>query len=301
MRYIEQLKKFFVLLVAGICVSVVNVNSASALSNTEYYLSVIAQNTYSILDRVNNLPTLLENISTSLLSVMKQDDEDGSIILATQGDFASLGQLFSGQSSGLNTIQKQVVADMLNVSINDFSEPRDNPAILSRLPEINELSYSTLLDMPPASKGAANKYNYIKNAAGFNLQHPIPSDKWKGKEFKKKQYEAYFKTLTAVESYNAYILSRLAFDSGTTAIQDQLVSQASSSSWMAEIATEEIGKVLRQILLFQSQNYVLNTQIQKSIRDIVTVQAMNNSLMVLFNYRFEDQLVRSAQGLPARA
>lgn len=297
MRYLDKLKKFFVLLVAAISISIVSVNNASAVSNWEYYLQVIAQNSYAILDRVNNVPVFLQNIATALLSLQQQDNDSNSLTYRVQNYFAQLGLGYTQQNAAQAQIQRQVMADVLGVPLSDFNGR--NPKILQQLPNVNELAYGTLLNQPPTGIGARNVYNYVKNAAGMSVHHVMPDPRWEGDKDAKEKYQNYYFTVTSIESYNAYLVSRLlteaARNPSATQLQDALVNQASSSSWIAEIATEEIGKVLRQILLFQSQNYVLNTQIERHLRELVISQAMGNTLATLFNDQFEQQMVDNAQ------
>ncbi len=134
-------------------------------------------------------------------------------------------------------------------------------------------------------------------------QDPCPTSLAR-KEDDKKKYFDYYKSLTAIQSFNNYILTRMKSDyevegdPRTNSLRNQLVRVASARNFQEEIASKSSGKIMRWLLLFTAQNYVLNTQIQQSLRQLVIAQAMNNSLMILFNTPNENQLIRNAKGLP---
>lgn len=105
----------------------------------------------------------------------------------------------------------------------------------------------------------------------------------------------------AVESFNAFILSSQLVDAQKGAplseAQVKLIAQASGSDWAKQVATEELGKVLRQILLFQSQTYVLLSDLIQTQKQLLTAQVMNNALLIITNQNNETILVSKAQGV----
>lgn len=300
MRFSNQLKKIVVLLSAAASVSVVSITNSKAESTSELYLKMIAENTYNILAQVNNLPTYLYGLAQLTYSWMQLDnDASSSFIYQTQGNFASLGYWFSQTPVLQNSLQAQVMADALGQPVASLTQPATSPAILNILPNINDVSYTTVLGKPPAPKAEVSAYNYVKNAAGLNIKHLIPTAAWEGRPDDLAKYFTYYTTITSIESFNGYVLTNLAAESQSnnpqTTLQNTLVSQASASSWLAQIATEELGKVLRQILLFQSQTYVLLTQQLQMQKQLLTAQVMTNSLLIVNNQPFEMQMAQKAR------
>src|SRR3990167_728268 len=294
MRYIEQLKKIFVLAVATLSISIVGIGPVKSDATANYYLAQISQNTYNLLQFIQNPG----NFAGLAISWLQQDTGDSSIITQTQQQFATMGAVFTISKSMQTALQPKITSDLLGRPPEDFGGK--NPTILVDLPNVNDLVYSTLMGTPPVPSAPVDLYAYIKNASGFSIHHPIPEKVWQGDEEARERYTNYYNTITSIQSFNSYIISQLAIDSSLKSgvSQDQLVTQASSSSWISQIATEELGRVLRQILLFESQNYVLNTQIQQSLRSMVAAQAMTNSLLIAMNYTNENQMIRNAKGLP---
>lgn len=316
MRYIDQMKKIFVLMVAALSVTIVSVtNSGAAMVVTldgtaQNYLYLIAQYTNGTMVAVQNLPTYFHGYLEMANGLMAQDDgKDGnpSIIMNTQSDFATLGvgTVMSDKTQNSSALQTQIFADLLGVKVSDFQGK--DPKIKQSFPDIsvNDLAYGSMIGAKPLQNDGNNPYNYVKNAALFNMPHAIPDSSWQGRQEDIEKYQNYFYSIAAIQSFNSYVLSQMASDAtnnaGAIAHQEALVTQATNSGWIAQIATEEIGKVLRQILLFESQNFVMNMQIMKYTRTLAMNQAMTNSLLILFNQLQENQMVRNAKGLPAGA
>jgi hypothetical protein len=268
------------------------------------YLSQIASNTYSILEQVNNLPTYLGDIAQMATSWITTDDDTTSFISQNQADFASLGYWFEQNKVTQNGMQPQIMATLTGQPLASFTEPANAPTILQVLPNINDLSYSTLLGAPPVPRGNVTPYNYVSNAAALGFNHTIPSLRWRGRSSDVFTYLNYFNTVVAVESFDAYAISAIAADaqngSQVSTLQTTLTNQATSSAWLAQIATEELGRVLRQILLFQSQSYVLLTQQLQIQKQQLTAAVMTNSLLILTNAQTEGQLLGKAQGVTNR-
>ncbi|SRR5579883_298944 len=273
-------------------------------TSTMSYLQQIANNTYNTLVAVNNIPAYLNTVTQMALSWLAVETDSSSFIPQTQQSFASLGYWSTQDITTQNAMQQQLVADMLRVPVSDFTNPADKPEILNLFPTVNDIAYATVLGIPPAPKGSSSAYNYIKNASGVNIYHVMPGLNWTGTKTDKDKYSAYYNTITSVTSYNGYILSQLAAENQNgnqlSALQSQLINQASNSTWLAQMSTEDLGKVLRDILLFQSQSYVLLTQLVQTEKQILAAHAMTNSLLLLYGQMNESQLVSKAQGVQPR-
>lgn len=276
-------------------------NSGSTSADTGL-LQQIADNTYNMLSAVNNIPTYLGTVDQMATSWLATDDDPStSFITQTQADFASLGYWLEQNKVTQDSMQAQVMASVTHQPLATFTTPENNPGILAKIPNINDLSYSTVVNQPVVARGGATPFNYIVNAAGLSAFHAAPSFSWPGNPTDISRYTNYYNTVMAIESFNAYALSSLVADNQNgnqvKALQTSLTNQATSSSWLAEIATEDLGKVLRQILLFESQAYVLQLQSLQVQKQVVTAQTMTNTLLIMGNYENETQMARKAQGL----
>ncbi len=285
---VSFLKKYLILAGAATTVSLLSITNLRAQSDTEY-LFFIKQYTYGTLLAINDLSSKL----------FKEDDSDSTAKL--QSDFATLGNLIVQNFNTQNSYQKQLTADLFGQPIASFTTPIDTPGVLRVIPNINDLAYSTMLGLPPVPKAPALPLNYVKNAGGLTLTHTIPNLSWQGPEEDQKRYQNYYNTIMSVESFNGYVLSNqyADFQNGNsfTTTQNELISQASNSEWISQIASEELGKVFRQILMFESQNYILTTQLVQLQKQLLTAQVMNNALTILTQQNSEDLLVANAQGV----
>jgi hypothetical protein len=263
-------------------------------------LQLISQNVYATLQQLNTLPDFLNNAAVFILNLTSADTSDTTAQLQTTftgigNDIATTNAYTSDPSNILN-----VTAAALQVSVNQFSAGNNAPApILTTIPNVNDLAYSTILGMPPVPNTNSNPSNYIVNAAGLQFPHIAPSSSWRGRD--KATYGYYYNTIMAAQTFNAYILNNLVAENVNgnqfSTLQTNLISEASSAAWLATISSEEIGKVLRQILMFQSQNYLLMTQLIQTQKQLLTAQVMGNSLAVVMNQDKENYLATKAQGL----
>lgn len=292
MRYLDPLKKGFVLIVAALCVAIVNTSPATADGVANNYLREISQYTNSILEFLREP----DNIAGVGVSLMEKDTGENSINTVAQESLAQSGWTYNkGQALALE-LQKQLIADIIGMDISSFSGK--DPSVLKKVPNVNDLSYASLLGQPPVENASSDPYTFLKYTSGVYYRLPFIKKWWKGDEEAKDKYRAYFNTITAIKSFGSYVLSQLTFDAALkmNATRAELVSMASSSSWIAQVATEELGRVFRQILLFESQNFVLNTQIDKNLRNMVSLQAMTNTLLINLNALNEKTLTDAAQG-----
>lgn len=263
--------------------------------NSEAYLYQIMQNTAGILTQVNNLPTYLENVGTLALSWLAPDDSTSTTTM--QQNFASFSNDVVQDMNTQDSLQPALMANIFLPS---------GPILL---PDANDYAYTSLLGAPFTKETRKNKsgqpidnaWNYVLNASGAGLFHQTPSPAWHG-GIALDRYKRYMKAILAVESFNAYILSGVYADLSNkgffTSTQTQLISQASSSDWFKQIATEKLGLVLRQLLMFESQSYVMLTQLLQTQKQLLTAQVLNNTLLILLNQNNENTNARNASGLP---
>ncbi|MFZ2315188.1 MAG: hypothetical protein WAW86_05975 [Gammaproteobacteria bacterium] len=290
--------KTFALLFAAIAISISAVLPSAAEDLSGFYLQLIAEYTNGILGKVNNLPVYLEIIANSTASLFKTDDT--TITGTLQGSFTGLANNFIQNTQGQAALQT-------NLSNILFVNPAtQKTATAGQLPNANDLSYQTMLGQPflgtdPRGKGVDPMLNYIRNASGVGLVHTFPVAGWRGDAQSQQTYSNFFNTIVAAESYSGYLLSDMYADakngSPFTTLQQQLIQQASDpTKWFAKIASEEIGIVLRQILMFESQSFVLLSEMLKIEKQSLYAQAMTNSLLALSTATTEDMLIRKAQG-----
>ena len=176
---------------------------------------------------------------------------------------------------------------------------------------VNDLTYTTLLKLPfrisstPSETAVDSAYTFIKNASGLNISHfPPVTYKFINKTITDQLiYTNYYNTIMAIESFNAYILSGFYIDylmNQTPLTQQQLAlfTQAKDPAWLTQIASQYIGYVLRQILLYESQTFVILTELLQTTKQMVAAQAMNNTLLILNNQANEKKLFQKAAQIP---
>ncbi len=282
----------------------------SSCTDTQSCLIAIMTNTYATLQSVNNIPALLQDITATALSWYAHDDTKA--IQTMQGSFTALGNILTQDVSLQNSVamRQQLAADLFGVQLTDITQPTNSPAILGKILNANELIYPTVLNLPPIKNGQASPYNYVKAAAGIMLPHGMPpnvlagsSSGWTGGAQDQQNYLGYYYTVTSVESFDAYVLSSLYADnqnfqatgSALSPTQATLVSEASNGDWLTAVASEDLGKVLRQLLVFQSQSYVLLSDLVQTERQLLTAQVMTNSLLIANNMTNEGLLLAKAK------
>jgi hypothetical protein len=299
----KSIKKMAFLAGAAITVTSLYVGPSRANDNTTY-LQQIAQNTANILTAVNTLPNYITQMLAYATNMTATDTAmDGSSLTPTlQGYFTTTGNQFTQDPALQLAKQPSLNKDMFNAQV--------VPGVLAALPppqNANDLVYSTLLGSPFYStdprqpKPSDLPYNYIKTASGINILHMMPSGgaSWNGYPSDYARYQSYYNTVMSVESYNGYILSNqyeeALNNNALTTAQMQLVSQATGSSWFTAITSESIGVVLRQLLMFESQSYVLQTQILQTEKQMLAAQVMTNTLLIATGMYDEEQLLTRAE------
>ncbi len=270
--------------------------------SSDSLLALIAQYTHDILDRVNNLPAALTQLISMATSWADTNDPKGTS--------STLGSLFSGltaaekmSSTAQTTLQSQLT--------NDFFQAGWNNA---KPPYANDISYMTLLGTPPLSpdprtaqgQTVNSPYNYLKNVAGVNITHAIPAGNWHGSTTNMMKYSTYLTAVTSIQTYNAFVLSQLYTDmqSSPDGKQPSLNSaQAALLDWannpdnlLTQVASESLGLVMRQLLMYTSQNYVLMTQLLQTQKQALATQAMTNTLLLLSGQVAEGMMADRAAG-----
>ncbi len=265
--------------------------SAVADTTAEGYLQQIAQYTNATMVSVSNIPTYLLAITQAMVSWINPD---------TTNTTANLQNAFTGYyiALSLSTNFQPTYATALTADIM-------SAATTTNLPSANDVTYQTVLgtkffNPDPRDTGTGTPtdsiYNYLKNASGGAIVHMIPSSSWNGTANDQAKYSAFYNTTTAVETYNAYVMSELASDAlaGVPANQKTLTDMANGSNLFTQIASEGLGVVLRQILMFESQSFVVLTQMLQTQKQLLETQAMTNTLLMNSGVTSEGLLLRKA-------
>jgi hypothetical protein len=301
MPTMKVIKKFALLGGTAITMSALYLSPLRA-DDATVYLQQIAQNTTNILTNVSTLPNYIATMVTYALNMQKNDDSKST--QSMQSNFALTGNSIVQDASAQLAAQPAMNQDLFGPDANSTT-----------LQNANDLVYSTLLGQPlynpdprnpPGKPATANPpYNYIKNAAGMSIPHIFPRMNWRGSATDFAKYSTYYNTIMSIESFSGYVLSNqlaeLQNSNALTTAQMTLVTQASSSDWIAQIASQEIGKVLRQLLMFESQTYVLMTQALQIQKQLLTAQVMTNALLIANNQSNESMMLAKAQGIKPTA
>lgn len=306
-----RLKQLILLLGATASLSIMGISVSRADQIDVPYLIQIVNNTNEIKNNTMATLTALNKYISAWIDPWKAEDKAAPSLQTMQESFSQLGKLISenptnqlGKSQGLNSGLLTGAGN--NLYSNAPLTPTSAPIYA------NDLVYSTILGSPFYPKEDPRKAknpsidplaNYIKNAGGLFLNHALPNPGGRGTAAAKDRYQKYYNTAIAVESFNGFVLSNQITDGNQlNTLQTKLVTQASDpAEWFAKLATESIGIVLRQILLYQSQCFVLLTQLVQTQKQMVTAQVMTNALLLTINQTNETLLVSSAEGTPVQA
>lgn len=317
MGSLDTLKKVLVISVAAACMSIIGIKSTNAAS-TEQLLEMIRQNTEQTVDLARYIAT---DMHALLNYFVQENSADGvedqnnpnsvSEVFSWNNYLSKFQQIVNGTVNSRlyqndSNVQRSLFAEQLGVSGDDFNSPLGGlirARILSRIPNINDLAYGTAIGIAPvqANGVSTDPYGYIKTASGFFINHPIPDKTWKGKKDEIELYKRYFNTLTAVTSYDSYVLSQLKADAERNSqlftLQNDMMRTVSSSQYLSQIGGQSTGKVWRQLLLFTTQLFVINVQMQTYMRQMLQAQVMTNTLLMVLNQQNEGQIIRRAKGL----
>jgi hypothetical protein len=129
--------------------------------------------------------------------------------------------------------------------------------------------------------------DYVRNLTGANYAFPQPPQTTAGKPAP--NYTFFYHSVAAIQSFNTRILSKLLVvpDKNGQSQREFLMNQASSSSWFKNIGEEDLGLVLRHILMYDSQIYVQLMKLEKLQQDQIAAHAMTNTLLIFI----ADQMV----------
>jgi len=284
MKYLAQCVKKY-----GLILLLFTTHSAFADAiGSPDYLQLIWKDTQSILQGINNIPSYLSDITEMAQSWLKPDDS--SATANNQSLFNTLGQAPNPNLGFTAQLTKNFLSGGTNASL---------PA------DANDYSFTTLigspLQKPDPRQSSANPpnpiQNYIQNASGSNLTFTPPVKGLLGANaLALKQYQGLYSTVAAIQSYNNYILNAFNGELNQENTMSSLVSQATDSGWLTQVAAQELGKVLREILLYDSQSYVLLTRLYQTEQRQLAATAMTNSLLIALNQGIAQIASRQAMG-----
>lgn len=289
-------------------------------ATTEQLLTQILAKTTQILTTINRelpqVPIAINQLFVAIQSPDKDDKGHGSGIIAdTQANYTAYGNLIidniNNAKTSANSFDQYILnydpAKAYKTSANLPTNANAN-ATFKKIPNANDITYSSVLKTPVFALGKGDNKddrklsidaiidNYIKNASGAALVHDLPSPSWQ-KNSAYYSYIALRNMSTAVSSYNTHLLATyLKKGQDFTTAQTTLINQATNSEkWFAKIASENVGEVFRQLLLYQSQIFVLLTQLVQSQQQMVTAQAMTNAMLIGSTQTVEQGLRAQAQ------
>lgn len=204
-----------------------------------------------------------------------------------------------------NNIKTQLT--LLN-SLYKFNDP--NRAIYELQPFTPDVNYATLIKQnekdsktgkPIAVPNNTKLYGmeFVKNASGLSIQHLPPSSIPGGSNIDLNaltRYKNFYNIVNSVASYNAYVLSEhladLQNNFSLTQTQMDLKNYASSNDWLKHINEEQsIGVLLRQLLLFTSQMYIISLQSLETQKELLAATSMTNTMVILGSGFYEKTLL----------
>jgi hypothetical protein len=269
----------------------------AATGDAAAILAAIKVDTGNLLAAVNTIPAHIDTFATNFtqFAIQWTGPDSSSTTAELQSNFAKLSNVTVANAKAQSDLQQQL--------INDFATT--NEITSSTLPYANDLIFQSMMGQSlTSSKGAAYRpssgYGYIKNASGLNIKHSVPPANWPSTPTQAR-YVNYFNAIMAAQTFNGYVLSQLYTDTlkeqdGVSSdLQKSLMTQASNSDWFTLVGSEYIGLVLRQILMYNSQIFVLMTQLLQIQKQSLAAQAMTNTLLILGNQFTETQLLQKAQ------
>jgi hypothetical protein len=280
-RLKKSMNRFIIYIGISVAISLVTVPSCYAQSATELLLAQILATSQTILNKINQLPAYIQDI-TQMAQSWNTTKDDNNVIGNNQAGFATLS------NTDATAISQQIALSQ------EFTKAFLTAGSTSMPFNSYELGYSVLLNQPisPVPGENANdrqqkleeaKKNYLKYISGSDILFKQAQNGWN--DDTKKQYQGIYNTAASISSYSAFLLSGLYTNQTKETTRTNLVHQATSSSWFTQVATESLGLVLRHILMYTSQSYVELSHISKAQQDQLAIQAMTNSLLVLYaNY-----------------
>jgi hypothetical protein len=306
MSIFNQQKKKISLVGASILVGALTVSpltANAAVIAAPDYLQQIAQYTKGTMDALNKLPQAIEGLA-KLATVFTEADDgrgpDGKVLNPPPSVTPIIQATLTGYSGALlNSLGGQLTIQ--NQLLQEIFGP-------TAVANADDLSFQTLVGIPYSSTNPLKKdeaqasgpaYSYIRNAAGLNLTHTIPGGNWTGRQPDQQNYTNYYNTVISVQTFNAYVLSQLYTDATNGAVlksRNSLLQQASDpTKWLTQMASEDMGYVLREMLIYTANIYVMLSELLNVQKQLLTAQAMTNTLMVLTGQNNEQLLLQRAK------
>jgi hypothetical protein len=266
----------------------------------EAILNEILTATNNILAAVQAMPGLIQGYLTSDLKDIVQmannlnsTTDPNNIIGTNQTNFTTV---FNDYNTAIGQQQTlgQTLTQLYMTNNNKNSLPTN----------ANELNYGILqgqLIAPPADpaqKPDINSLaqNYLMHASGIEFSLEPPTATWAASKAKD-QYIALFNITNSIASYNNYILSSLSQQQDQDTNRLTLMKQATDPSFFfSNIQTENLGLVIRQILMYVSQLYVVADRQLKIQQQQLAATAMTNSLLLIFAGYQAGQTIKAQAG-----
>lgn len=293
-----QFKKYMAMTFAALFMNSFCITSANAQGGViELLLLSISIYTYNI---QNYTYGALKVLNDSLSDWIKPDDSK-----TTQDMQSDFSQYYKDMTDDTN-LQRSMQGKMLNF----YFGPK---ATEKTLPNANDLSYSYLYGegrFKPDPRAESMKgedqnpaFYYVMNASGLNIPHVLPPElgSWQGPIKAQSNYSSFYNTISAVSTFDGYVLSDLYVDYKNqhklTDTQNKLLQRATSGDWFVQVSKESLGIVMRQILMYDSQMFVLMVKLLDTEKQALTAHAMTNTLLILLNQQNEDTLLKKATGV----
>ena len=285
MRIASRFKKwnFWTAVIAGISLTMpvfaANSNTSSTVtlsdaSTIEGYLSQIATNTLNTANYLN----------TFLGTWLNPDNTQNTANLQT--NFIDVNNAILRNQSVQNALLPRLNSDLMGPSATTRSTPQANDLLFSSLVGIPYFTPDPRAN-PNQPNNIDHAYNYIRNASGILTTHVIPGAGWAGTLQDQITYINYYDSVMAIESYNAYVLSDMYAESVNggpfNKSQQTLMKQASDPNWFVAIGAEPLGVLLRQMLMYQSETFVLLCQLLQTEKQMLAATVMGNTVGILNN------------------
>jgi len=255
-------------------------------------LNAIKSDTGQILVGIQNLPTYLNIYLAPLLlyanSWLSKDDQPNGLLATYQAAVATKNkeemQNFRMQDNAVYEFTKTF---LMNGSIEASNATLPDNA--NRLSSTILIGKGQKIDPNSDQKSRPEELvkDYVRNLTGANYAFSQPPQTPSGKT--PPNYTFFYHSIAAIQSFGNRILSKLLVvpDKNGQSQREFLMNQASSSSWFKNIGEEDLGLVLRHILMYDSQIYVQLMKLEKLQQDHVAAQAMTNTLLIFI----ADQMV----------
>lgn len=298
MTFIQPIKKTLKIMTACLFLTLMSKTAYADDAQIVNLLTQIKSDTDSILSIVNQLPAYLESL-TEMAKSWNETHDNANVIGINQSSFGTLNTNFNTAYDTQKSTSKVLTNQYLSGNLS--GTPGSPPS------NANELSSSVLwgdfLVTPPANDPRSiDNYvqSYLANANGTNVIIPPPNASWGKANPAGTQYRNLYNMLAAIQSYDAYLIGRLAKQNDINAASKTLLTQASGSTWFSSIQTESLGLVLRHILMYDSQIYVDLERLIKLQQEQLAATAMTNALLSVNDGQTIGQLlVQQASSQPA--